>query len=71
MFADGDIGKRLAINSLNVIGRKQRHLRILFCQMESDIRDHHAQRQCFNADFFVGIFPFCIEKTQNIGMMSM
>jgi hypothetical protein len=61
--------QRFTVQTLDVIGREQRHLRVFFRQLEGDIRDHHAQRQGFDADFLIGVFAFGIEETQNIGMV--
>ncbi|CGY27591.1 Uncharacterised protein [Salmonella enterica subsp. enterica serovar Typhi] len=46
-------------------------MRVFFRQPEGDVRDHHAERERFDPDFFVGIFPFGIQKTQNIRMVRM
>src|SRR5690606_38442188 len=60
------VAKRFAVNSLDVIRREQRHVGILFGELKGDIRDHHAERQGFDTDFFVGVFAFGIQKTQNV-----
>jgi hypothetical protein len=68
-FADGDIAERFTVQALDVIGREQRHLRIFFRQLKGDIRNHHPERERFDADFFIGVFAFGIKETQDIGMM--
>ena len=60
--ADGAIGERFAVQPFDVIRREQGHLRIFFRQLEGDIRDHHPQRQGFDADFLIGIFTPSIKK---------
>ena len=60
--ADGAIGERFAVQPFDVIRREQGHLRIFFRQLEGDIRDHHPQRQGFDADFLIGIFTPGIKK---------
>ena len=63
------VAKGFAVNPLYVIRREERHVGILFSQLKGDIRDHHAQRQGFDADFFIGVFALGIEETQNVGVV--
>ena len=69
LFADADVAERLAVNALNVVRRKERHLAVLFRQLEGNIGDDHAERQRLDANFLVGVFPLGVEKAQNIGMV--
>ncbi|CCJ89582.1 hypothetical protein BN132_1510 [Cronobacter turicensis 564] len=68
-LADADIAERLAVNTLHVVGRKERHLRVGFRQFKRDIGDHHAERERFDTDFLIGVFAFGIQKTQDIGVV--
>ena len=67
--ADGAVGEGFAVQPFDIIRREQRHLRVFFRQLESDIRDHHPQRQGFDADFLIGIFTPGIKEAQNIRMV--
>jgi transposase len=60
-----DLFQRLAeIQFESGLRREQRHLRVFFRQLESDIRDHHPQRQGFDADFLIGIFTPGIKESK-------
>ena len=45
VLADGDVGERLAIYALHIVGAEQGHLGLLLGQFEGDVRNHHAKRQ--------------------------
>ena len=66
VLADGDVGERLAIYALHIVGAEQRHLRLLLGQLEGDVRNHHAECQRLDADFLVRVLSLGVQETQDI-----
>ena len=70
MLGDRNIAHRFPVDPLYIVGAKQVHGFFIACQVESNIRDYHPQRQGLNPDFLVRIFPLGVQEFHNVGVVS-
>ena len=66
VFGDGDVGEGFAVDAFDIVGGEQVHVVVAFGQFEGDVGDDHAQRQGFDADFFVCVFALGVQELHDV-----
>ena len=69
VFRDRNIGEWYTIDTLYIVRAEQGHTFAAFGQLESDIRNHHAEGQRFDADLLIRVLAFRVKEPHDIRVM--